>query len=446
MIEQASIEMKIVRNAAIIFSSKLLLFLLNFAKSILIHRLLGPLGKGKFALITQIPRLLTTVGSLSIGTSTLYYTARKKHELNDIISTSFIVAVFLGLILIFLVFLLFDYLPISLIRDLKLNQILIASLIIPFSLINIYSVSILLGRNYTQKAARLWVLAPFSLLFYLVLFNVIWKYGVMGAVAALVMSTVTVTVISVVYLLQQAKIRFRINRGYLKQTVSYGLKAHLGACAQFLNYRLDIFFVQYYLGFTQLGYYTLAVALAELLWDLPFSVSTALFQKVSSSIDEDANKLTPLLCRNTFFLMLLITGGVFLMCKVIIRIAYSPAFLPSALALRILLPGILILSITKVLSGDLSGRGKPIYSTKAALIGLFLNISLNLLFIPKWGIVGAAFASTISYSTQTAVILFYFVRESKNRIVDVLIIKRRDFALYQSFFSEQMKKIAIPSH
>lgn len=438
--------MKTLKNAAIIFSSKLVLFLLNFAKSIIIHRLLGPLGKGQFALITQIPRLLTTLGSLGIGTSTLYYTGRKKHKLTDIISTSLLVAAFLGLILILLFYLLFDYLPVFLLRDLKLDQILIASLIIPFGLINIYSSSILLGSQRTPKAARLWILSSASMIFYLVLFNVVWKQGVMGAVAALVLSTVTVSAVSIAYLLQQARIQFRISKDYLKQTISYGLKAHLGACAQFLNYRLDIFFVQYYLGFTQLGYYTLAVALAELLWDLPFSVSTALFQKVSSSTETDANKLTPLICRNTFFLMLLVTSGVFLLGEVIIRIAYSPAFLPSALPLRILLPGILILSITKVLSGDLSGRGKPIYSTRAALVALFLNIPLNFLFIPKWGIAGAAFASTISYSTQTAVIIFYFIRESQNRLFDLLIIKRRDFVAYRTFLRQQWKKMAIPRY
>ena len=355
-------------------------------------------------------------------------------------------AAFLGLILILLFYLLFDYLPVFLLRDLKLDQILIASLIIPFGLINIYSSSILLGSQRTPKAARLWILSSASMIFYLVLFNVVWKQGVMGAVAALVLSTVTVSAVSIAYLLQQARIQFRISKDYLKQTISYGLKAHLGACAQFLNYRLDIFFVQYYLGFTQLGYYTLAVALAELLWDLPFSVSTALFQKVSSSTETDANKLTPLICRNTFFLMLLVTSGVFLLGEVIIRIAYSPAFLPSALPLRILLPGILILSITKVLSGDLSGRGKPIYSTRAALVALFLNIPLNFLFIPKWGIAGAAFASTISYSTQTAVIIFYFIRESQNRLFDLLIIKRRDFVAYRTFLRQQWKKMAIPRY
>jgi O-antigen/teichoic acid export membrane protein len=224
--------------------------------------------------------------------------------------------------------------------------------------------------------------------------------------------------------------------------VIYGLKAHLGTCAQFLNYRVDIFFVQYYLGFTQLGYYTLAVAIAELLWELPHSMSTALFQRVSSTTAIEADRLTPKMCRNTFFLMFVISGCVFLFGELIIRIAYSSAFLPAAVALRILLPGVVVLSISKVLSSDLTGRGRPIYSTRAALIALGVNLPLNFWLIPRWGITGAAFASTVAYSLQALVVLMYFVRVSHNTVVETLIIRKEDFRAYRRLLHDMYRRIS----
>ncbi|MFQ6115063.1 MAG: oligosaccharide flippase family protein, partial [bacterium] len=329
--------MKILKNTAIIFSSRILLFILNFAKSVLIHRILGPFGKGQFALITLIPKLLTTLGSLGIGVSNVYFTGRKKDKLSDIVSTSFIIAIVLGLILIGILLLLFDYLPDSLLRDVQLSQILIASLIIPFGLLNIYISSILLGCDRTKEVGVLWILAPSALISYLIILTMILKKGVVGAVSAWILSTVTVTVFSIFFINQRVKIKLSLKIHFFKKSLIYGLKAHLGTCAQFLNYRLDMFFVQYFLGFAQLGYYSLAVAISELLWDVPYSVSTALFPKISSSSKEEASSLTPKMCRNTVFVMLLLSAFVFLFCEIIIRIAYSQVFLASALPLRILL-------------------------------------------------------------------------------------------------------------
>ena len=433
--------MKIIRNTAIILTSKIVLCILNFAKSVLINRILGPFGKGQYALITLIPKLLTTFGSLGIGVSNVYYTGRGKDSISHIVSTSLVVAVILGFILIGLLFFSIDYIPDSLLKDVQNNKILISSLIIPFGLLNIFFSSVLLGSDRTKEVGVLWILAPSTLILYLIVLTIFLKTGVMGAVSAWILSTMSVTVFSVIFIRQRIKIQFKINMHFLKKSLIYGLKAHIGACTQFLNYRLDMFFVQYFLGFTQLGYYSLAVAFSELLWDVPYSVSTALFPKVSSSSMDEASRLTPKICRNTIFVMIILSICVFAFCEIIIRIAYSPVFLPSVVPLRILLPGVIILSISKVLSGDLSGRGMPIYSTRASIASLFLNVPLNFLLIPKWGIAGAAFASTVSYTTQTFIVIYYFVKISKNRIFDTLIIKLADFHAYRSLIRDQYNKL-----
>ena len=58
-------------------------------------------------------------------------------------------------------------------------------------------------------------------------------------------------------------------------------------------------------------------------------------------------------------------------------------------------PGILGISMSKVISADLSGRGLPQYATWSAAITLIVTIILNILFIPTYEIVGAAISSTI---------------------------------------------------
>ena len=77
--------------------------------------------------------------------------------------------------------------------------------------------------------------------------------------------------------------------------------------------------------------------------------------------------------------------------------AYQPAY-PALLAL---LPGLLGLCYASILRLDLLGKNRP--GTISLLMGLgaLLNLALNLLLIPAYGIVGAAAASSIAYLAVT---------------------------------------------
>lgn len=68
---------------------------------------------------------------------------------------------------------------------------------------------------------------------------------------------------------------------------------------------------------------------------------------------------------------------------------------------------------TKILIADMVGRGKPQIGTYAALISLAVNIPLNLWLIPRWGISGAAFASSIAYIVATLVVITAFCKIAK---------------------------------
>lgn len=61
-------------------------------------------------------------------------------------------------------------------------------------------------------------------------------------------------------------------------------------------------------------------------------------------------------------------------------------------------------------SNDIAGRGYPHYNSIVAGFALVITVALDLLLIPKIGIVGAALASTAAYSaTFVMAVLFYLV-------------------------------------
>ena len=98
--------------------------------------------------------------------------------------------------------------------------------------------------------------------------------------------------------------------------------------------------------------------------------------------------------------------------------------------LLILLPGVIAISLGKVLCSYLGGIGKPVFATYASLAALIVNIGLNVLLIPKWGIAGAALATSISYSLDTVIIFIVFSKLAKIKPIDILVVKLEDIKSY----------------
>jgi O-antigen/teichoic acid export membrane protein len=114
----------------------------------------------------------------------------------------------------------------------------------------------------------------------------------------------------------------------------------------------------------------------------------------------------------------------------IVKTLYSSAFLPSVAPLQILLPGVVALGVSRVLSNDLFGRGRPGLSLCVAVVTVVSNVALNALWIPQYGIAGAALASSASYSLALAATLWVYCRISRNPWTIVMLPQRGDWMLY----------------
>jgi len=69
--------------------------------------------------------------------------------------------------------------------------------------------------------------------------------------------------------------------------------------------------------------------------------------------------------------------------------------------------------------------------------------TLNLLLIPRFGIAGAAFATTVAYILATLVTIIAFTRISKVAWTDTVWIKADDFKIYSNMVSKIIRKKLI---
>jgi Na+-driven multidrug efflux pump len=71
-----------------------------------------------------------------------------------------------------------------------------------------------------------------------------------------------------------------------------------------------------------------------------------------------------------------------------------------------------------VASGFLYGRGRPGLNSLALALGLVVTTVLDVLLIPKFGAIGAAYASTVAYLVSDGALTLMLLRHrSKSRVL-----------------------------
>jgi len=430
--------MKFIKRTILTFFSQMITVLLSVIASIVIARVLGPTDMGIYSIILLTFTLIGTFGSLGIGISNTYYGAKKYSSWNRIASNSLISAFLIGIPSI-IIFVLVLGLNSSLLNNIDITLFITASIAIPFLILMPYFQYILLGQNKIKEYNFTNIIQGIIYLSLIIIVLFIFKGNLWGIIVSWTITSILASIIPLSIVYKSTKFGLHFNFNLFKKSVIFGLKGYLGNFINFFNYRIDLFFIGLLLNFANVGYYFISVSLAESLWYLPGAVGTIVFARTPGLSDEEVNKSTPQICRNTLFITIIMALILFVAGKYVILILYGSQYLPALEPLWVLLPGIVALSICKVLSNEIAGRGKPIINTYAAIISLIINVPLNIVLIPKIGIIGSALSSSISYSITTIIVLSSFLKLSQNTLNETLILKKEDVNIYIKILKKLLK-------
>lgn len=213
------------------------------------------------------------------------------------------------------------------------------------------------------------------------------------------------------------------------RTVKFGLQTHGANLFSTLKLKVDPILLALFLTPADVGYYSIATAMVAGLWYLPAGVAQVLVPHVSGQGDAAGNVLTPLLARLGFGSVVAAAVVLAVMGRRLIIWLPGPDYLPALPALILLLPGAALYSLAKMLSGDLMGRGRPQYAVFVSSVAFIANLIAAFFLIPRFGIIGAAAASTVTHAFTGLMFLHYFLQESGARARDVLIPQAGDFRL-----------------
>lgn len=409
------------------FGTSILLIPLGIASSILIARTIGPAGKGNFDLIVATATLLGMALGLSLPSGVTYVVARGKANLNVLAGQLLGIALLQGLLVAALLATLryTGYATALLPQQMGGWLILGIAVFVVGEMLANHARAMLTGRQEiaaVNNCELLGRLVQFLLLF--ILAGTLYALGGRISVAVLFALTLAVTAFINFLLLKALSLTPRLSSdtGTLREVTAFAWPCYLGNLTQFLNYRLDVFIVSYFAGYAAVGRYTLAVSLAQMIWLMSNAAATVLLPKIAaadSAVDNVAH--TARVTRLAFCASLLAALALALFASQTLTLFYGEAFRQSVAALLWILPGIVAFSTVNVLAAYLAGCGRPQLNLFVSLAALSVTLVLDVTLIPRLNIVGAALASTASYSLSAVLTIWFFVRVTGVGVRQVLL-------------------------
>ena len=416
----------LLEGSAAFFISSVIVFAARFTISIIVARTLGVEGKGIYALVLMTGSLLVLFFSLGLNGAITYLTASSRFTARELFSYSMSSAVILSMaggLAFYIAYV--SFLSDSFLTGLQLSYIWLIIIVLPINLISLFVSSILLGKQQIVAFNSINIIRTYSNLILQIL-SAVLGYGIFGALLSWFISNI-VALFATLWLLRM-EINFTISRfkEIFKVSTSFGIKSYIANLFSFINYRLDTYIVNYYSGPNDVGLYSTSVSAAELIWYVPNSISSALFPKSSSLEKNTAARLTAQVCRQILLLTTLMCVIFAIIGPILIPLFYGDAFLAAVRPFLWLLPGILGIALTKIISANLSGLGKPQYTTYTSIITVVVTIVLDVALIPGYGIVGAAVASSIAYIASSILSVMWFSRETNIPWDEVVFVRRND--------------------
>ncbi|WP_170158493.1 flippase [Aquisalibacillus elongatus] len=416
---------------------------ISFVLILIIARILGPEGQGMYSLVILLPNLLVTFLNLGIGVSGVYFIGKQKYSTEEIIKTNVTLAKWLSLFSIIIGITIITFFSEVFFEGIGNSQLYLILSIIPLMFINQFLQTVFQGKQDFKAFNSILLFGEIINLVFVIILVWILSIGLTGAIIAFATGHITRSLL-IIYLVKSVY-NYRLSNvkmsfSYLKESLKFGLKTHMSNILAFINYRVDLLIISYFLGPAAVGIYVISVNVVERLWVVPKSVSTVLLPKISntSSIGKK-NLVTSTVSRIILFVSVLMALVMYLISDIAINILFGESYEQSSILLKILLVGIISGAPAKIIANDFAGRGKPELNLYISIFTVLSNILLNILLIPTYGLIGAAVATSITYSINWLVKIVIFNRISKLPLKELLLLKKSDIFLLINFLKRVRK-------
>ncbi|MDP2492209.1 flippase [Vibrio splendidus] len=418
--------------------------LIQLLTIILISRNYGPEGSGSYIVITLLPITLANFFNMGIGSANIYYIGSRKFSLEQVVPGMFRVGYVASVVGFIIGAGVITFGSENLFPNIDKNFLYLSLSILPFLIFNQYIISVFQAIQDFKKYNLLLLIQPFLMFFFVSTLTILENKSIYNLIYALIASSLSCFVLSLYYLskLKRKGCSSKKNT-YIKPALNYGIKAHISNMVAFVNNKADIYFVSILLNPASVGFYTIAVQFSEKIWIVSQALSTVLLPKLSELTDDEYRKKEIVLAisKLVFYITSLISIFVAIVAKYMILFFFGEEFYPAVEPLIYLLPGVIFMTVARVLANDLSSRGRPELNMYTSVVIIITNVLGNLILVPIYGISGAAMSTSFSYIFNCILRCLMYRHYTKINILDLFIPSRNDFHNIRSSLSKGIKAL-----
>lgn len=386
---------KIIYNSGIQLIGKAVQLISSVITAAILTRNLGPTGYGQYTLIMALTTFLVTLGNWGtqiIGVRELTTRDKKSKVFSSLLFLRFILAgIAIGagtaLVLISPIFK-------------NIQQLSLLSLILVFSLIIETSFNIIFQSLLKMdRRALINIISSFLFLALTLLFLKL-NYGILAPILSWII-TRSITILLAYFLSKQIlSWTWHPQKKLIKQLFIQSLPlGTLLVLSTAYDQAIDSFVIQQYLGEQQVGFYGLAYKIYSNLVLPAYFLSNTLFPLLSKK--KSFNKVLATGIKLSILGLIVIVPLTYFSAPLIIPILGGNRFLPSIKVLQILSFSLIFAYINHLTGFSLIAINKQKLSLKIGVLALIWNLVLNIYFIPRLGIISAAWITVTTEGLTT---------------------------------------------
>jgi O-antigen/teichoic acid export membrane protein len=386
---------RVASNTALQVAGKGALLAMGAVSIAVLTRYLGPERYGQYTLALMYMQLFAVLADVGLFTTVVREISRDPGRTDELAGNALTLRLLLSVAMIVLACLISLLLPYE--PDVRV-AILLAGGPLLFGMLTSSMVAVLQSRlrmgravigEVTGRAVALGlaiVVAALDLGFYAVMLA--------AGAGALVVLLVTWALTRPV-----AAVRFHADRAVWRSLLVASLPLGLALAINELYFRADSLIISLFEPFEQVGLYTLAYRMLEFALALGSIFLTTVFPLLSEAVAHDEPRALRLIQSSTDALVLLaapLVAGGLVVAPQLVELVSGADFADAATPLRILLVAGALAWINGVFGFALVAKRRQLAALWLNLTALAVNVGLNLLLVPLYGIVAAAVVTVAS--------------------------------------------------
>jgi len=399
----------LVAATASTLAANLVVAVLALVNVLVQSRGLGADGRGAVVLLMNVAGLTANVTAIGIQEANANMGAADPRSRPALATNSALFALVIGAASAALVLGLADAFP-RLVAGVDLSLVLAAVLMVPVLLFQTYLTFLVRSAYHFGVANACWVTGGViatggTVVLYLAGALTVWSsFGVWAAGQAVG------TAILVVDIVRTLGGFGRPDPARARRALSFGGRAHIGFVMNVGNTRLDQWIVGGVAGTRELGLYSVAVSVSEVLFYLPTTLVWVQRPSLVRARAEEAARQAARVARVTLTLTVPLTLGLVLLAPFAIPLVFGDEFEGAIDDLQILSLGVFGIILLRLLANALAARDRPGLQSIGIAVAFAATVILDIALIPPFGGAGAAAASLVAYTVGGVVTTLVFRR------------------------------------